>query len=560
MASRRFLATCFAGLALCATTLPVFAETLLRPVPTPDTSKLPPSVAQQLEQTRSAFNEAKNKLVGPPLTDAYALLGAAYARAGLDEVADVAFYDASQLSPSDGRWPYIRGFLARQAKRNTDARANFEAAFALDKDYMPIRYRLADTLIDLNDFDAARKVLEGAVQEHADQAVPHAMLGQLALRQKRYPEAIEQFNAALKIEPAANELYKYISDAYTAQGDTKSAQAASARAGTTPPVLADPLVAGIFRNAGAAPAANGAKPDLPPVSGNTLQQAEQLFAAGRINAAREKVGLVIQANDKDTDALTLSARIEAAANNPVIATNLIDAAVKLKPNDGNVLTGRGEVYEFAGDEARAVEFYQRAIQADTKQADAHLLLGNSEMRHGQYPQAIEQYRQVVALRPTDATAYAHLVAAQVAVGKCGDAIADINTALGKRSNDGDLLQIFVRLASTCSTAKQDERDMALDYAQTLYKLRADDTNSAALALAMAAHGKYKDAQQYQAEAIYQAVRVGDKNAAALYKGTQATFVANKVPDRPWPAEDRYFKPPLLAPLPPLAAAPPPKAK
>jgi len=97
--------------------------------------------------------------------------------------------------------------------------------------------------------------------------------------------------------------------------------------------------------------------------------------------------------------------------------------------------------------------------------------------------------------------------------------------------------------------------MALDYAQALYKQRGDAGDAATLALALAAHGKYKEAQQYQAEAIFSAVRAGDKYGAELYKSTQAIFAANKVPDRPWPAEHPYFKPPLLTATRPAAAPP-----
>lgn len=95
--------------------------------------------------------------------------------------------------------------------------------------------------------------------------------------------------------------------------------------------------------------------------------------------------------------------------------------------------------------------------------------------------------------------------------------------------------------------------MALDYAKALYKQQPDAGDSSALALALAAHGQFKDAQQYQAEAIFEAVRAGDNREAALYRTTQASFAANKVPDRPWPAEHDYFKAPMLTPIRPAAA-------
>lgn len=523
------------------------AETLLKPLPTPDASKLPPDQAKQLAQTRTEFDKVKATLIGPQLAEAYADIGAMYARTGFKDVAAMAFFDASQIDPKDSRWLYLRGVMARDQKLNSDARANFEAAFAIDKAYMPIRYRLADTMVDLGDLDAARSLLESTVHDFPDQAIARSMLGQVAMRQKRYPEAIEQFNAALKIEPAANDLYKYISAAYAAQGNTQASQEAQAKVGNNTPSLADPIVAGLY----------GGAPRGPQVSGSTLQQAQQLYAQGRLNLARNKVNEILQMNASDAEALSLSARIEASAGNPKIAAIVMDSALALKPSDAKLILGRGQVYEFAGDEPHAVEFYQRAIQADAKLADAYVLLGNSDMRHQRYADAVKNYQQAVSIRPTDAQASSRLAAAQVAAGHCDDALARINSALAKRSNDGDLLQIFVRLASTCPSAKPEERDMALDYAQTLYKARADATDSSALALAMAAHGKYTEAQQYQAEAIFQAMRTGDSGDAALYKSTQTVFVAKRVPDRPWPADHEYFKPPMLMPL--RQAPPPPKS-
>src|SRR5262249_36274705 len=157
------------------------------------------------------------------------------------------------------------------------------------------------------------------------------------------------------------------------------------------------------------------------------------------------------------------------------------------------------------------------VRADPKLAPARLLLGNAEMRRGRYAQAAEQYRALVELQPNDVQARAHLVAAEVAQGQCARALAGGRAAPKRDPQDGDLMQLFVRLASTCPAARKEERDMALDYAQALYKQRPESGEASALALALAAHGQFKDAQQYQAEAIFQAVRAGDKAAAELYR-------------------------------------------
>jgi tetratricopeptide (TPR) repeat protein len=534
--------------ALCAALLLpllVHAEALIKPLPVPDLSKLPPAQAKQLAADRANFDKAHAELVGPPLAQAYADMGALYLRAGFKDVAAVAFYDASQTDPRDGRWLYLRGVIARDMKKDAEARENFQEALKIDRIYLPIQYRLSDTLVDLGDVEAARQLLEKTCSEHPDQAVGFAMLGQLYLKQKRYTQAVENLQSALKLEPQANQLYKPLAEAYTAIGNTQAAKDAESKAGDVVPRLGDPLVLGLYGGGG------------PQVSGTPLQQAQQLAASGRIGLAREKLGAALHDHPDDVDALALQARIEASVGNQLIAAAAADQALKVAPDSATALLARGIVHEYGAADDQAYAFYQRAVRADPKQATARLLLGNAEMRRARYGAAADQYRQLVALQPTDAQAQAHLVAADVAAGQCARALSDVSAAQGRDAKNGNLMQLFVRLASTCPAANKNERDMALDYAKDLYKQQPDADDSSALALALAAHGQFKDAQQYQAEAIFEAIRVGDKADADLYRSTQAMFAANKVPDRPWPSEHDYFKPPMLAPVRPPAAAPAP---
>jgi tetratricopeptide (TPR) repeat protein len=268
--------------------------------------------------------------------------------------------------------------------------------------------------------------------------------------------------------------------------------------------------------------------------------------------SRDKVGEILKTQPDDVEALAFAARLDALMGLTDDARREATQALKLQPAGASANLSQGMVYEFAGDDGNARTYYQRAVQANPQQPDARLLLGNSLMRHGDYAQAAEQYRQLAAIAPRNDNADARLVAALVAAGRCSDALADLNAKLAKRTNDGDLMQVFVRLTSTCPAASDTERSMALDYAQALYKQRPDAGDSAALALAQAANGKFDDAQKSQAEAIFQAVRVGDGMNAKLNRETMQLFAAKKLPDRPWPATHPYFNPPMLTP--PLASA------
>ena len=518
-------------------------DALVRSLPRPDLSTLPPDLAKQVAAARAEFEKTRVDLIGDRLAFAYADIGAVYFRAGLNEAAAIAFYDAGQLAPRDARWLYMRGVVARALKRNADARADFEAALALDKIYLPIRYRLSDTLIDLGDLDAAHKVLADALPAGDKHAALFAMLGRLEIRQKNYGAAIEHLQQALKLEPQANALYKDLADAYAGQGDAAQAKAAQATAGTVPPNLADPLVAGIFGQSASAP---------PVMHGTPLEQARQLLAQRDFAGARDKTAEALQADPNDVEALALQARLDGLMGNRAFAQDEASRALALKPDSASANLSQGMVHEFAGEGAQALPFYQRAVRADADQPDARLLLGNALMRKGDYAQAAEQYRQLVRILDGNASAEARLAAALAMAGQCRDALNEVNRRLTRRAQDGDLMQVFVRLSSTCPAASADERSMALDYAQALYRQRPDAGDSTALALAQAANGKFDDAQKSQAEAIYEAVRMGDGARAAIYRSTMREFVAKKVPAQPWPVDHPYVKPPLLETLAPPA--------
>jgi tetratricopeptide (TPR) repeat protein len=520
------------------------AEALVKPLPTPDATQFPADVAKELAAARVEFDKARVDVVGDALAETYARMGAIYARVGFNDGAAVAFYDASQLSPKDSRWIYLRGVIARTQKLDADARADYEAALTLDQNYLPIRYRLAETLVDMGDLDGAHKLLQAALPAHKDQAALLAMLGRIELHQKRYPEAIGNLDAALKLEPAANALRKDLAAAYSGQGNAQQAKDVLAGAGSSEPSIADPLVTGMYGS-------------TPQPGGTPLQQAQQLLSQGQFGPARSKVGEALSAQADDVDALALAARIDALTGKHAVAQEEATHALKIKSDSAAANLSQGMVYEFVGDEANAFTYYQRATHADPKLADALLLLGNAQMRGGHYAEAAEYYRLLAATAPDNIEATSRLVAAQVAAGRCGDALALVNGMLGKRAQDGNLMQVFVRLASTCAAAKPQERSMALDYARALYKQRPDAGDSAALALAFAAQGKFDEAQKSQAEAIYEAVRAGNTPLAQMYRATMQQFVAKQVPDRPWPANHPYFKPERLVPVPAQTASSPP---
>jgi hypothetical protein len=124
---------------------------------------------------------------------------------------------------------------------------------------------------------------------------------------------------------------------------------------------------------------------------------------------------------------------------------------------------------------------------------------------------------------------------------------DTNATLRERPRDGRLMQTFVRLAATCPSASKEERQMAADYGQTLYKELPDESNIEALAMAMMGIGKQQDAIDYQAQAMFEAVKRNDAASIARLRALLDRFKAGQAATQPWAADHPFLLPPRLQP-------------
>lgn len=528
-------------------------EPLLKPVPMPDLSKLAPAKADDMRKAREEFDKVRATLAGDPLAETYALLATVYARNGLYGAASVAIEDSVLLAPKDGRWRYLQGIVMLGDKNPLGARAAFEHAFALDQSYLPIRTAAANQRIEKGDLDGARKMLEEYTAQKKEQAVPFSMLGDIALKQKRYKDAIREYEAALKIEPGATKLYASLAEARAGAGDAKAAADARARAGDVAPMLYDPLGAGLFGRD--APKAGAPRPNADPKTqavGEAIMQTGQRQYA----AARASLDKALKLAPNDAEVLALYARVEAMSGNVPAAQSRATAAVAANGKSAVVHLSQGVVREVAGDEAGAQRSYEEAVRIDPKFYGARISLGNVLLRNNKAVDAVTQYRAAAELPGSDGESWARLVAAEVAAGRCAAGLKDVNGALAKNSKDPYLMQLFVRLASTCPAASPEEKRMALDYAGNLYKSTEAPQVGEAYALALAANGKWDDAVKTQQGAMFVVLRSEGKEALASYRDVMQQLQARKLPDRPWPAGAQIYRPARLQ----ADLAPPPAAQ
>jgi predicted Zn-dependent protease len=552
--SIRPLAALVLALACLAGSAAATAEALLKPVPTPDLGRLPAAQASDLRLARTTFDTKRKELIGPVLAEAYALLGAAYASNGFDAVADVALENASLLAPEDGRWVYARGVLARKQKQAAVAQNFFDLALQLDQEYLPIRVAVARSKIDNGDLEGARKLIEPYAAKHADQAYPHAMLGDIALRQKRNAEAVSRFQRALAIEPRATRLYARLAEAQTAAGDAAAAAQSRAKAGPVEPVLPDPIAVGLGEGVSAAAPDGGAAVAATDPAAGLLGEAGLMLSLRQYDPARSKLDEALKLRPGDATLLALYSRIEAASGKVNAAKTRAAAAVAAGRDNAAAHLSQGVALEMGNDDAGARRAYEEAVVLDPKAGEARSLLGDLLLRTGHADEAATHYRVVVQQDLTRPEPWMRLVAAYVEGGRCAMALRDVSDVLAADAGNTFVLQLFVRIASTCRAASAAERKGALEYGNKLYANAANAQNGEALALALAANGKWDDAVKTQQAAMFVLVRNGLKGALTPYREVLKQLQAKQVPDRPWPASAAVYHPQRLAPDPKAAPA------
>lgn len=97
-----------------------------------------------------------------------------------------------------------------------------------------------------------------------------------------------------------------------------------------------------------------------------LDRARAAEAQGDLKTARAKVAAASESISEDAFLWYFSAALAIRENDPATAKLAIGRALRLEPNDPTLLFEAGHVFQFAGDDAKARDYWTRAAAADPK--------------------------------------------------------------------------------------------------------------------------------------------------------------------------------------------------
>jgi tetratricopeptide (TPR) repeat protein len=171
-------------------------RTELVPLPLPNLSTMEDATRQRLELLQESVVELQLSAPDGDLAEAYGTLGMYYIAHHLNDAAEVAFRNASQLSPNDFRWAYYLGFVYQMVGDLERERGAFLRALELRPDDVPAHLRLAELLMSLGENEAAYDQFRRALELSPSEAAARGGLGRAAGALGRPEEAVEHLTTA----------------------------------------------------------------------------------------------------------------------------------------------------------------------------------------------------------------------------------------------------------------------------------------------------------------------------------------------------------------------------
>ena len=387
--------------------------------------------------------------------------------------------------------------------------------------------RLADAWRDLNQNDKAMEAYQSVVNSKGLEAAAHYGLGQIALLQREYANAIGHFETALAIQPEASRVHYSLAQALRASGDRDGAEQQFARMGDTLPVFTDPQIESLLA--------------LKRGSHVYFIAAMRAYRKQDFAAARDAFAEGLAREPDNVNAHISHARALYLTGDKTQARQELESTLAGKPPThalGWFLLGI--LAEEAGDIDTAMQDYQTALRAEPEHAGAHFYLGNASYRRGQYEAAAAHYASSAAAAPENLAVYLPYTGVLLHSANGLQRAIELVAGARQRFPEQELLE-FVQIPLLAGSGDKDSMEAALARARQRVEQQSTPPNRELLALALAATGDFDQAQTLQDALVTEAAWSMPVETGRLSR-VLAAYRAGKLP-----AQEDLFTWPLLQP-------------
>ncbi len=207
----------------------------------PPLDDLEPAVAGQLRDARQQLDRiVAGRATRRNQAEAYGDFAQVLHAYEFFDAAEAAYRTAVRLTPDEPKWLYLLGYLYQQTGRLEESADRFRAVLRVQPNDRTAAVRLGVVCLGLNRLREARDQFQSALATFP--ATAHNGLGEVALREGRYDEAISHFRSALERAPQATAIHYSLAMAYRSLGRLDDARAQLQRRGPGEVRQADPIV------------------------------------------------------------------------------------------------------------------------------------------------------------------------------------------------------------------------------------------------------------------------------------------------------------------------------
>lgn len=514
-----------AALALCGLAPAMGVD----PVPEVTADNLPEPVREAIERARAGVAATADS--GPnERALIFGNFGDVLLAHGFAAEARVAYNNARELAPAVFDWHYMLGILELGEGQLDAAIGHLDRALEIHSGDYPARIRRGDLLLDLGLPNLAEDDFERALLLNPDSAAARAGLGRIALDRSQFEQAVDYIRGALELAPGATRLHEPLGRAYRGLGEIERARFHFERLGDGEVPIRDPLLDRVT--------ASSRSPQM--FLELALDQAEQ----GNLAASR---GLLVQALELDPDdALVLENYGEVTARMGDLdeARAAFQRLLNLTPDSADAHFYLGQVEELRGDPAAALEAYEAALALDPDNAVAREAIPFALLAQQRFEDAGERFRALAAATSDTERRQRHLFwqgLAQAGAGNCRDSAGLLGQARDlSEAFDAEIMGALARLRATCLRVDEDELREALVWAEMVYDTTPGMNSATTLAMVSAALGQFDDAVDFQAQAMYEALRNGTLDSRDDLKTNMERYQSERAADTPFAANDPVF--------------------
>jgi predicted Zn finger-like uncharacterized protein len=366
-----------------------------------------------------------------------AALGAAQALLGLDRGAEAVprMDELAQAFPDHAEIALWLGHAYEDTGKLAEAQGAYERAIKLSPRTFSGYVALSQLLFARDRLEEGARVLSDATGKVDDSAEVRRLLGISELSRNHLPEALHQFQAALRFEPKHAGALLGLATTQRKTGALDAAEATLKRLASAEPTYSGlQLERGqLLESRGDYPAAvdayRSALGDTPNDIDLKLRLAAALVTANRLDEAERILPEVLKERPTSAEAEHFTGRILFGRGDTGAAVQHLERAVQL-----DVLKAEYHLYLAwalleQGSLAPALERVNQALERDPTLADAHWILGRIQLRTGAVKDALRSFERTLKLKPGRYEAYANMGDAHDELRELKPAIKAYETAL-----------------------------------------------------------------------------------------------------------------------------------